>query len=79
VTASQWAAQVAPVREPLGEARTRILASVERSSSLPGAPEGEFQVLQFSTMFENNRGRSIETVVMMKGQDGWEVTGYFIA
>lgn len=79
VSASQWATQVAPVREPLGKVRSRSLASVERQSSLPGAPGGEFQVLQFNTMFENERGRSIETVVMMKGPNGWEVTGYFIA
>ncbi len=77
-SAKEWEERVEPVREPLGAVQSRELVTVQRASSLPGAPEGEFQVLQFETYFEKG-GRSIETVVMMQEAEGWQVNGYFIA
>ena len=78
VTPSEWTAQIEPVRGPLGDVSSRSLSNVQRTSTVPGEPDGEFQIMQFQTHFEN-KGRSIETVVMMMGADGWEVAGYFIA
>lgn len=79
VTAAQWAAQVEPVREPLGRVIERRLANEQQVTNMPGGPQGEFRILQFHTRFEGKPGNSIETVVMMRGDEGWEVTGYFIA
>ena len=78
-SAQEWAAAVEPVRAPLGEATERRLATVTRASTLPGAPEGEYQVIQFQTVFSKRSGVMTETVVMAMGSDGWEVAGYFIA
>lgn len=78
VTADEWAEQVKPVREPLGAVRSRSLTNVQRTSSLPGAPEGEYEVLQYQTEFSGISRNATETLVMMMGPDGWEVSGYFI-
>jgi len=79
VTSREWQDRVEPVRAPLGTALSRELATVQRASSLPGAPEGEYQVMQFRTRFENEDGHSVETIVMKRGPEGWEISGYFIA
>ena len=78
VTESEWAANVEPVREPLGKVEERRIATVQRVSSLPGVPEGDYTILQFQTVFARHQGVLTETVVMAKGKDGWEVAGYFI-
>jgi hypothetical protein len=45
---------------------------------LPGAPEGEYVVIQYETQFEHKAG-AIETVTPLREKDGsWRVSGYFI-
>jgi ribosomal protein S17E len=45
---------------------------------MPGAPDGEYVILQFETTYEKKR-QAIETVAPMKEKDGkWRVAGYFI-
>lgn len=77
-TADEWASVVEPLRQPLGTVAERRLVTVQRADSLPGAPEGEYEVLQFQTKFEGREKLVLETVVMLSGQNGWEVTGYFM-
>ena len=78
-SAEEWTAMVEPVRSPLGDVVSRELVTVQNTSTLPGAPAGEYEILQFRTDFEGAPRLSIETVVMLKSEDGWEVNGYFIA
>ena len=78
VTASEWAANVEPVRAPLGKVEQRRVATVQRVSSLPGAPAGDYTVLQFQTVFAKHQGVLTETVILAMGDDGWEVSGYFV-
>jgi len=66
------------VRRPLGRVVKRSLASTNYTTALPGAPDGEYVVIQFKTEFENKR-ESIETVTPKKDRDGeWRVSGYYI-
>jgi hypothetical protein len=45
---------------------------------LPGAPDGEYVVIHFHTVFAN-KADAIETVTPMRGRDGrWRVSGYFV-
>jgi hypothetical protein len=47
-------------------------------TSLPGAPDGEYVIIQFETSFENKK-IAIETVTPMMDKDGnWRVSGYYI-
>ncbi|QUM74625.1 helix-turn-helix domain-containing protein [Sphingopyxis granuli] len=77
ISADGWASAIVPVRKPLGTVISRSLAKVTKTTSLPGVPAGEYEVLEFQTNFAAKRG-AIETVVMVKEQAGWRVDGYFI-
>lgn len=77
LSAPQWASMIQSVRQPLGPVSARSLQSVTKTSSLPGAPAGEYEILQFQTSFANN-GAATETVVLTRDRAGWKVAGYFI-
>jgi hypothetical protein len=78
VTKERWEESLNPVREPLGEVVSRSVKSAEYADSLPGAPDGDYVVIQFQTSFEN-KNVAVETVTPMKDSDGvWRVAGYFI-
>lgn len=78
VTAEQWSAQVKAVRGPLGKVLKRTVKTKHYSKSLPGAPDGEYLVIQCETTFENKKD-AVETVTPMLDKDGrWRVSGYFI-
>lgn len=74
---SRWASTIQPVRGPLGAVSSRSLKSITKSASLPGAPDGEYEVVQFQTSFAN-KAAAIETVVLSHEASGWKVDGYFI-
>jgi hypothetical protein len=77
VTKEQWTQQLSGIVPPLGEIISRDVISSEYHTTLPGAPDGEYIVIQFKTSFEN-KNESIETVTQMKDGDQWKVSGYFI-
>nr|WP_298928238.1 DUF4019 domain-containing protein [uncultured Erythrobacter sp.] len=77
-TAGEWAAIVEPVRKPLGIVTERRLVSVQQVNTLPGAPEGDYEVLQYQTKFAQDALISTETVVMIRNGEGFDVAGYFI-
>jgi predicted SnoaL-like aldol condensation-catalyzing enzyme len=65
-------------RKPLGKLNSREVKSKEYRTSLPGAPDGEYVVIQFKTSFENKKA-AIETVTPMLDKDKkWRVSGYYI-
>ncbi|QIK77883.1 DUF4019 domain-containing protein [Sphingomonas piscis] len=74
---ARWVATIAPVREPLGPVSSRALKSVTKAKSLPGAPDGEYEIVQFDTNFAN-KAAATETVVLSHETSGWKVDGYFI-
>jgi DNA-binding CsgD family transcriptional regulator len=76
VTAANWAAAVQPVRQPLGTVLKRELQSAAEHSSLPGAPAGEYVIVEFNTSFAKKE--AVETVVLARENAGWKVVGYFI-
>jgi hypothetical protein len=78
VSTEQWLSSMEAVRKPLGQKLSRSLKSKQYHTSLPGAPDGEYVVIQFNTSFEHKRS-AVETVTPMKEQDGqWRVSGYYI-
>jgi hypothetical protein len=47
-------------------------------TQLPGAPDGQYVIIQYDTTFENKR-KAIETITPMFDKDGiWRVSGYYI-
>jgi hypothetical protein len=73
-----WPGMLSPVRDPLGKVVSREFKSAEYRTSLPGAPDGEYVVIQYTTVFERKKS-SVETITPMLGEDGkWRVSGYYI-
>ena len=78
VSKANWDQTMTAMRRPLGDLISRSVQSAKFATSLPGAPDGEYVVIQFTTGFSNKES-AIETVTPMKGSDGvWRVSGYFI-
>jgi beta-lactamase regulating signal transducer with metallopeptidase domain len=78
ITKEQWANAVKSARKPLGKNLSRKLKLKRYYTSLPGAPDGKYFVIQFKASFENKKS-AIETITSMLDMDGkWRVSGYFI-
>ena len=78
VKQDQWAQNIEKLRSPLGKVSSRKPISSTEKTSLPGAPEGKYNVNKFETTFSKN-GPVIETLTLMLDTDGkWRVSGYFI-
>ncbi len=78
VSKENWVKTIKGVRPPLGKAESRKLESATYMTELPGAPDGEYVVIQFYTVF-SNKANAIETITPMKNPDGkWKVSGYYI-
>ena len=78
VSSEQWLQQLEAYRTPLGKVILRKLKNKTYEKSLPGAPDGEYVVIQFETSFQNKKS-AIETVTPMFDKDGqWRVSGYYI-
>ena len=78
VTQEEFATKMSATLGPLGAVSSRGAKSSEHSTTLPGAPDGEYVVLKFDTVFKNEQS-AVETVVLRKEPDGlWRVSGYRI-
>jgi len=78
VDENQWEKSLTSVRKPLGKVLSRKAISQNYTKTLPGAPDGEYVVIQYETSFEN-KASAIETVTPSLGKDGiWRVSGYYI-
>ena len=78
VTKNRWVNAMKSTRAPLGAVRTRKVKSATYTNTLPGAPDGEYVVIQYDTGFEN-KNSTVETITPMLNKDGkWRVCGYFI-
>jgi hypothetical protein len=78
ISERKWVAKVKPVRAPLGALVSRNLHAAQYTTTLPGAPDGKYVVMQFDTSFQHKKS-AVETVTAMMEPDGqWRVCGYFI-
>ncbi len=78
VSKEQWAEKISGVRAPLGKMNSRELKSASYQTSLPGAPDGQYVIIQYDSSFEHKKS-AVESVTVMMDKDGlWRVSGYFI-
>ena len=78
VSSDRWVETVRGVRGEIGKLVSRKATKADYSRTLPGAPDGEYVIHQYSSAFENKK-EAMEHVVLMKEKDGsWKVVGYFI-
>ncbi|MEM1416679.1 MAG: DUF4019 domain-containing protein [Myxococcota bacterium] len=78
VSKERWVTMVRGVRAPVGDVLEREVVRMTPRSSLPGAPDGDYVVIELRTSFAN-RADATETVTPMRDPDGtYRVSGYFI-
>jgi hypothetical protein len=78
ISKADWSAALRQARGPLGAVTSRKMVSSAFKRTLPGAPDGEYVVIQYDTQFEH-KAHAVETVVPMRERDGsWKVSGYFV-
>lgn len=78
VTSDDFVKSCNAVRKPLGTLKSRDIKAVKHRTSLPEAPDGEYVVIQFRSVFDNKKSAS-ETVTQMLESDGkWRTMEYDI-
>jgi hypothetical protein len=78
VPEGDWQRSLQGVRQPLGKLVSRELKATRYTTSAPGAPDGQYVIIQYDTSFENKKS-AVETVTPMLDNDGkWRVSGYYI-
>ena len=74
----KWDKQLKGVRPFFGNVIKRTIKEPKYTTTLSGAPDGEYFIIQFLTEFENKKS-ALETVMPMLEKDGkWRVSGYYI-
>jgi serine/threonine-protein kinase len=78
ITEQAWVASLTRVRTPMGPLLSRQLKQVQHTQSIPGAPDGDYVVMQFDTRFEHKQA-AVETVTFLQEKKGeWKAAGYYI-
>jgi hypothetical protein len=78
ISRKDFAKSLAAARQPLGKLKSREVKTKQYRTNLPGAPSGEYVVIQFKSVFEKKKS-AIETVTPKLDSDGtWRVSGYYI-
>ena len=77
VSRTEWKRAISSARSPLGSLKSRQFQSAHYMTSVPGAPDGEYVVIQFRASFEKKQS-AIETVTPMLDNAEWKVSGYYI-
>lgn len=78
VTEEQLARSLQAARKPLGKLLSRKIQDKTFMTTMPGAPDGDYVMIQFATSFAS-KAEAVETVTAMLDKDGeWRVAGYFI-
>ncbi|MDE2356624.1 MAG: DUF4019 domain-containing protein [Alphaproteobacteria bacterium] len=72
-----WVARIGAVRPPLGPVLSRRLIEEEVVHALPGAPDGDYELITYRTDFAR-KAAALETVVLGREPGGWRVDGYFV-
>ncbi len=78
VKKDQWEASLSAGRKPLGKVLSRKVKTKQYTTTLPGAPDGQYVVIHYETSFER-KASATETITPMREKDGkWKVAGYYI-
>ena len=77
VTREQWVDSLPSTRAPFGAMKSRKVEVAGYTTSLPGAPQGQYVTVRYRTDFEKKEGA--EEVVTLAFENGvWRPTGYLI-
>lgn len=77
VPKSDWKKRIEAVRNPLGEVVSRKLIAQRYLTQMPGAPDGEYVIIQYATKFKNKQ-EALETIIPLVEDEKWKVSGYHV-
>jgi len=78
VSKRKWSSTASDIRKATGAFSSRKLKSATYSKELPGAPEGEYVVLEYESVFAN-KPVATEKVTLILGRDlYWRVSSYAV-
>jgi hypothetical protein len=72
-----YAKQLEKARAGVGALLSRELIDASYTTTVPGAPEGQYVVLDYGASFAN-RQQAMETVILAFAKGYWRVSGYYI-
>ena len=74
----RWKESLGRVESLFGRPLSRSLGTTRYATSVPGAPDGHYGLMEYDAEFERKQA-AVETVVAMLDEDGaWRVGGYFV-
>lgn len=78
LTEEEFIKSLTAVRDTLGTVKSREMSSIQYTTTLPSAPDGEYVIIHFKATLERKKG-AVETVVPMLQDDGhWRISGYYL-
>lgn len=77
VTQAEWVAAAKAALAPLGPVVARNATGAKFTTSLPGAPDGQYVVVTFDTKFAN-KAAATETAAMAMEGGTWKDAGYHV-
>jgi hypothetical protein len=72
-----FAKQIEKTRAGVGPLLSRELIDASYTTTVPGAPDGQYVVLHYAVSFAN-RQEEVETMVLAFAKGYWRVSGYYI-
>jgi hypothetical protein len=77
VKRDKFAAEMRQVRKPLGKLESRTAVKFARSHELPGAPAGDYAIIEFDAKFTNGKHLAEQLIWALEDRDVWRVAGYY--
>ncbi len=77
VTRKQFIAGIRDARKPLGKLESRTAVKFARSHDLPGAPAGDYAIIEYDAKFADGKRVTEQLVWTLEEQDIWRVAGYY--
>lgn len=74
----RWRVTMLRSRLVLGKPKARELQSKRYATSLPGAPEAEYVVIEYRTAFENKDGVTEMITPMLDTNGVWRISAYAV-
>ena len=77
VKRDKFIAEMRRVRKPLGKLSSRTAVKFARAHDLPGAPSGDYAVIEYDAQYANGKHLSEQLIWAIAEGDSWRVAGYF--
>jgi len=78
VTRQKWIEGISSARKPFGKINKRTAGKFARTHTIPGAPDGDYAILEFDSVYANGKRATEQVIWMLEPGDTWRVSGYYI-